>query len=476
MAKNKGQGRDSQRLRNQRNSAPLPSAQGAYVPATYGSTSQYSRNSAAYSARHRGMSTGAKIAVAIIVIAAIAAIAGLGFYVFKETQKSAINADLHKMSEEEMVAVDNELTGSITFDKPFNMLLLGSDARSDDPDMGARTDTVILVRVDATTNTLTMVSIPRDTKITIPGVGDAKFNAAYTYGGPSGTIAAVKELTGVDIDHYAEINFEGLVDLIDAIGGIDVMVEERIDDPDAGPVVIEEGMQHLDGAAALTFSRTRHYADGDFTRQRHQRMVIEAIMHRALEAPATELQGLIQTSTKFVTTDSAVDFDFIYSLADQIRHNEQSVTMYSANIPSTTAMIGDVSYVIADTAGIRQMMEVFSQGGDVGAISNPESSIDEDLKNAGGSTNSNTANTTNNATGGTGYVDYGYDNVQPYNYGYDNTQNYGYDNTQNYGYDNTQNYGYTDQGYGNQGYDNTCQNYRLNQNYGYTDQTGGGGY
>ena len=254
------------------------------------------------------------------------------------------------------------------------------------------------------------------------------------------------------------------------------MVEERIDDPDAGPVVIEEGMQHLDGAAALTFSRTRHYADGDFTRQRHQRMVIEAIMHRALEAPATELQGLIQTSTKFVTTDSAVDFDFIYSLADQIRHNEQSVTMYSANIPSTTAMIGDVSYVIAATAGIRQMMEVFSQGGDVGAISNPESSIDEDLKNAGGGTNSNTANKTNNATGGTGYVDYGYENVQPYNYGYDNTQNYGYDNTQNYGYDNTQNYGYTDQGYGNQGYDNTGQNYGYNQNYGYTDQTGGGGY
>lgn len=464
MAKKNGQRRDSQQFGNQRNSAPLTPAQGAYVPASYGTASQYSRNNANYVARHRGMSGGAKFAVALIVILAIVGIVGLGLYVYKEVQKNTINTDLHKMSQEEMEAVDAELTGSITFDQPFNMLLLGSDARTDDPDMGARTDTIILVRVDATTNTISMVSIPRDTKVTIPGVGDAKFNAAYTYGGASGTIAAVKQLTGVDIDHYAEINFEGLVDLIDAIGGIDVMVEERIDDPDAGPVVIEEGMQHLDGTAALTFARTRHYVDGDYTRQRHQRMVIEAIMHRALEAPATELQGLIQASTKFVTTDSAVDFDFIYSLADQIRHNEGSVTIYSANLPSTAAMIGDVSYVIADTAGVRQMMEVFGQGGDVGAIQNVESSISQDLSDAGSNT---TSNATNAGTGNDTSYNYNYN----YNYNYDTTQQ-----GQGYG---DQGYGYTDQGYGytDQGYGYTDQGYGYgDQGYGYGQGDTGAGY
>ena len=370
--------------RRQSRQAPM----GGYVPAGHGAAGQYSRTSANYQSRGRGSSPAKTVAIVVILLALIAAVAGLGFYVYKETQKSVVNADLHKLADEEMAALDSELTGMKNFDRPFTVLLLGSDARSDDPDMGARTDTIILTRVDPTTNTVSMMSIPRDTLVQLPGVGTAKMNAAYFYGGPSGTISAVKELTGVDIDHYAEINFEGLVDLIDAIGGIDVYVEERIDDPDAGPDVIEEGWQHLDGWLALEFSRSRAYADGDYTRQRNQRKVIDAIIHKGLEAPATELTGLIQASTKFLTTDSAMDFDFIYSLADQIRHNnDYPVTIYSANIPSAPTMVGDVSYVVADTAGVAEMVRIFMEGGDIsGQIT--ASSISADIANAGGGASS----------------------------------------------------------------------------------------
>ena len=334
---------------------------------TPASVSQYSRNTANYSNRRsRGMSRGAKVAITLVIIAIIAAGAALGFYFFRESQKEQVNEDLHNMQQEELEAVDNELTGMSKFDEPFTMLLLGSDARSDDPDMGARTDTIILVRVDPTKNIISMVSIPRDTQITLPGVGTTKFNAAYSYGGPSGTIAAVKELCGIDIDHYAEVNFEGLAGLVDAIGGIDVYVEETVDDPDAGAVVIPEGLQHLDGAAALTFSRSRAYADGDFTRVSNQRKVIEAIVHRGLEAPASELYGLVRASASFLTTDSGMDVDFIYSLADQIRHNnDYPVTLYTATIPASTGMENGVSYVFADRAGIADMMEVFLAGGDI---------------------------------------------------------------------------------------------------------------
>ncbi|MBO4352448.1 MAG: LCP family protein [Eggerthellaceae bacterium] len=340
----------------------------SYVPASYGTASQYSRSNANYHARNTGSKVKTAI-IAIILIAMIAAVAGLGYYVFKQSQKDAVNADLHKLNDQEMQALDNALTGSTKFDEPFTVLLLGSDARSDDPDMGARTDTNIIVRIDPLTNTITMMSIPRDTLIQLPGVGNAKFNAAYFYGGPSGTIEAATNLTGIPIDHYAEINFEGLVDLIDAIGGIDVYVDERIDDPDAGPYIIEEGEQHLDGELALEFSRSRAYADGDYTRQRNQRKVIDAIIHKGLEAPATELVGLIQSSTKFLTTDSAMDFDFIFSLAETIRHNnDYPVTIYSANIPSYPDMIGDVSYVIADDYGVAEMSRVFMEGGDISEV------------------------------------------------------------------------------------------------------------
>lgn len=371
----------SQQSGTRRSSGSLNSLDFTPAPAGgYGeSLNQYSRNSADYSQRRQGMRPGKKRAIVILIILLVAALVAGGLFVFKEYQKHMINQDLHSMSQEELQAVDNELTGSITFEEPFTMLLLGSDARSDDPSMGARTDTIILVRIDPTTNKISMLSIPRDTMIEIPGVGTQKFNAAYTYGGPSGTIAAVKELTGVDIDHYAEVNFEGLVGLIDAIGGIDVVVDETIDDPDAGSIVIPAGEQHLDGAAALVFSRSRAYADGDYTRVSNQRKVIEAIIHRGLNAPATELQGLIQASTAFLTTDSAMDFDFIYSLADQIRHNnDYPVTISSATLPSSTSTIGGISYVIADQAAVAELIEVFLAGGDISDHTGEESSIEDD--------------------------------------------------------------------------------------------------
>jgi len=246
-----------------------------------------------------------------------------------------------------------------------------------------------------------MVSIPRDTKVEIPGVGTTKINSAYTYGGPSGTIAAVKELCGVEIDHYAQINFDGLMSLIDAIGGIDVYVDETIDDPDAGDIVIPEGQQHLDGAQALVFSRSRAYADGDFTRVSNQRKVIEAIVHKGLEAPASELYGIIEASTEFLTTDKAMDVDFIYSLADQIRHNnDYPVTLYSATIPATTAMIDGVSYVIADQAGVNDMMAVFTAGGDVSGGSGSETITENESTTTGASS---AASATSETSSGSGY-------------------------------------------------------------------------
>lgn len=362
------------------NSKKAGQAMSSGVGEPMGMASQYSRSNPNYQNRKKGTPKGKIAAIVVLVVVLVGGLAGGGFYLYKEMQKSNINENLHSMSEDQMQAVDAELTGTTSFEEPFTVLLLGSDARADDPDMGARTDTIIVVRVDPVENIVSMVSIPRDTFIEIDGVGPQKFNAAFTYGGESGTIAAVKKLTGVSIDHFAEVNFESLVGLVDAIGGIDVEVEEEIDDEDAGGH-IDAGKQHLDGEHALIFARSRHYVDGDYTRQVNQRKVILAIVDRALTAPATELTGLIQASTKFVTTDSGIDFDFIYSLADQMRHNEKPITINSATIPSSTANINEVSYVVADTAGVKEMMGIFMKGGDV-SKGVTASSISEDIAKA----------------------------------------------------------------------------------------------
>ena len=403
------------------------------------STAQrFSRESVTYASTQRS-SKGKKALVIIVILLLVAAVVALALFIFKENRKSEINDDLHKMDKEQLEALDSALTGTQTFDEPFVILLLGTDTSKERQESieygndGFRSDTNILMRVDPVNNTVSLLSIQRDTMIQIDGVGTAKFNAAYTYGGPSGTIEAVKNLTGVDVDHYAEINFDGLVSLIDAVGGVDVDVPETIDDEEAGGY-IEAGYQHLEGAQALVFARSRAYVDGDYTRATNQRILLEALAHKLLETPASELAGIIQASTEFLTTDSGLDFDFIYSVADQMRHNADhpTVVIYSANLPSQAAMIGDVSYVIADTAGVQDMISAFIAGEDIGQIE-CSSSIDEDLANAGG---------------GYGYG-YGYDYGYGYNAGYgyaDTTYDYGYaDTTYDYGYtDTTYDYGYTE--------------------------------
>lgn len=257
-----------------------------------------------------------------------------------------------------------EATG---FEDPFYMMLIGSDARSDDPTMGARSDTNIVVRVDATKGQLTLVSIPRDTRIDIPGHGTNKFNAAYAFGKAPGVIDAAEKLLDIDISHYAEVNFEELIELVDAVGGVDIEVDELIDDPQADldatkrHNVIEAGMQHLDGQEALAFARSRAFAAGDFTRSAHQRQLIEAIVDEVLSAPLTQMPGIIEKASACVTTDLKISD--LLTLANLFKEKDD-ITMYSAMLPSTPAMIGGVSYVINNEEATAAMMKLVEKGED----------------------------------------------------------------------------------------------------------------
>ncbi|KAB1634954.1 LytR family transcriptional regulator, partial [Adlercreutzia muris] len=206
--------------------------------------------------------------------------------------------------------------------------------RTGSDEAGARSDTNIVVYVDPTRNQASIVSIPRDTMIDIDNVGISKFNAAYNYGGVSSTIREASQLLGVDISHYAEVNFENMVQLVDAVGGVDVEVTERIDDTDADNttdnpygqrIIIEEGLQHLNGEQALVFARSRAFVDGDFTRTANQRKLIMALVNKVLDMPVTDLPGVIQGAAKCVTTDLSVTD--IISLAEQFK-GEGDLTVY----------------------------------------------------------------------------------------------------------------------------------------------------
>lgn len=178
---------------------------------------------------------------------------------------------------EEKVILENK--------EPFSILLLGVDER--EGDIG-RADTIIVATVNPDSEDIKLVSIPRDTLIELPKSGNLdKINATYAYDGISYTIETVENYLDIPIHYYAQINFQGMVDLVEAIGGIEVNspLEFTVQDSEehADAIHIEEGPQHLNGEEALGYARMRKQDPrGDWGRQERQREVIQAIVDETI--------------------------------------------------------------------------------------------------------------------------------------------------------------------------------------------------
>ena len=246
--------------------------------------------------------------------------------------------------------------------EPFYMLLLGTDGRPGEDSY--RADSIVLARIDAPEKEVTLISIPRDTKIEYDG-NTIKINAAHAYDGAEGMVEAVNELCDVEISHYAEINFEGMQALVDALGGVEVNVPDRIDDPKAADFVIEPGLQVLNGEQALAFCRSRAYADGDYTRMRHQRIFLAALANTILnKMDVGSLPGIINSLSNMVVTDLGIQD--IINLVNAMRGMDTD-NIWTANLPSWAGddtWIGGQSYVFVDEEELEKMMDRVKAGED----------------------------------------------------------------------------------------------------------------
>jgi len=128
---------------------------------------------------------------------------------------------------------------------PATILLLGIDKREAENDSG-RADTIMLLHINPLEKRALLLSIPRDTLVDIPGHGKDKINAAYAFGGEELMIKTVSEFLDAQINHYATIDFEGFVKLVDALGGVDIVIERPIEDPKAG-AFLSAGNHHFTG-------------------------------------------------------------------------------------------------------------------------------------------------------------------------------------------------------------------------------------
>ena len=203
-------------------------------------------------------------------------------------------------------------------DNTYTILLVGSDAYDDDN--RGRSDTTILVQVDGASKTIRMASFLRDMYVKIPGRGSNRLNASYIWGGEKLLRKTLESNFGVTADAYVEVNFERLVKVIDAIGGVEVEVTEaerqqvnsilkfyngKIGDKENDQLLQESGLVHLTGKQALCYSRIRKI-DGDFQRTGRQRKVLEAAFRKVTQLSMAEISMLILQNMDAVQTDLTI--------------------------------------------------------------------------------------------------------------------------------------------------------------------------
>ncbi|WP_253661239.1 LCP family protein [Williamsia maris] len=242
-----------------------------------------------------------------------------------------------------------------------NWLLVGSDSRaglSDEQKQqlatgdsdGSRTDTIMLIHIPSSGKAL-IVSIPRDLYVTIPGQGPHKINAAFSFGGPKLLVQTIETFTKVHIDHYAEIGFGGFDTLVDAVGGVNICLDQPLRDPKAG-LRLRAGCQDLNGQQALGLVRTRAFPNADLERVVNQRKFLSALMSKASGASTVlnpfRLFPFVGGTVSAITVDNGDHIWNLGLLAWALRSDPLTTTTPNGGSESTDD--GDALAVDDDTS------------------------------------------------------------------------------------------------------------------------------
>lgn len=255
--------------------------------------------------------------------------------------------------------------------KSMNIVLVGSDSRAGQQTtgtngnadasspIGQRSDTLMVVHLDADRKAAWVLSFPRDSWVDIPGHGKNKINAAFAFGGPALLIRTIEQLTQIRIDHYMQIDFAGFKSMTDAVGGVDVLVPTSFR---SGPYSFHQGIQHIDGEQALQFVRERHaLAAGDFDRIRNQQAFLSALVVKGTSEGSLlnplRLTSLLGAVTRSVSVDDGLSGGQLRSLALSARGLRGS-TVHFLTVPVIgTGRVGAASVVFLNPTADRPLYD-----------------------------------------------------------------------------------------------------------------------
>ncbi|MDR6969779.1 LCP family protein [Leifsonia shinshuensis] len=255
----------------------------------------------------------------------------------------------------------------------MNVLLIGSDSRGAPTGTGAagvtnqRADTMMLVHIDADRRNVYVMSIMRDLWVPIPGNGTAKINAALAWGGTPLAVQTVEQLLGTRIDHVAIIDFSGLKDMTDALGGVDVDSPVGFTTVKSPHYTFVKGMNHLDGAEALAYARERYaFPTADYQRVADQQALMRAFGSKLLSLSVLtdpgKLTSFAATAGSYVKVDQGFGLQTMLGLAASMRLSGMS-SIHTFTLPTggTGTSADGQSIVNVDPAALERLREALAK-------------------------------------------------------------------------------------------------------------------
>ncbi|MDN5363724.1 MAG: polyisoprenyl-teichoic acid--peptidoglycan teichoic acid transferase [Eubacteriales bacterium] len=240
-------------------------------------------------------------------------------------------------------------------DEAVYILALGTDERLENE--RARTDTIMIFRLDPKTKEVRLLSIPRDTYVDIPGRGKDKVNHAHAFGGIPLTLATVKKFTGLPIHYYVRTNFEGFKDIVDTLGGVTIYVEkDMVSGSGKYAINLKKGYHRLNGEQALQYVRFRHDPQGDIGRIERQQKFIKAVLDEMMQSGT-----LLKLPTLLPQLQKAVETNMTITDALRLKKMvEGGGEMKRYSIPGEPLWLNGISYWKPDMQKTREVIREFS--------------------------------------------------------------------------------------------------------------------
>lgn len=298
----------------------------------------------------------------LLLAAAAAAWLGLSAWLF--------NSRMERIPSTELPSLSTAGSG------PVNYLLVGSDSRENLPpefgdwfgDFGGQRADVIMV-LHAGGGRVQMLSLPRDLKVSIPGQGVNRINAAYAFGGPDLLVQTVQAATGLPIHHYLEVGFADFASVVDALGGVDVSFPYAARDNKSG-LNVSAGTQHLDGVMALAYARSRTYEElqggqwvgvdqGDIGRTARQQLVVSQLLGNATTpGNVLRLPAIASDVGDSLKADDGIGMMDLARLGWAVNRG----AIETATLPVVDASEGGVAYVVPAEPEASRVLGAFAAG------------------------------------------------------------------------------------------------------------------